>query len=103
MRLAEGNHLFEEIEDIPIRLESVPVQPADLVILVVRIVVSELGVQELVTGPEHGDAVRSEKAGSKNSSPVSGEAPGPPQARSGRPRGRSSNCNFHSYHPHCYD
>ena len=61
VRLAEGNHLLEEIEDVAIRLESVPVQPPDFVVLVVRIVISELRMQELVTGPEHRDTVRQKK------------------------------------------
>src|SRR5271157_5340645 len=58
MRLPERNHAFKEPEYVLIRLELTPIQPADFVVLVVRIVVSELCVQELVTRPEHRDAVR---------------------------------------------
>src|SRR5208337_5207987 len=58
MRLPELNHGFKEPEYVLIRLEPAPIQPADFVVLVVRIVVSELCVQELVTSPKHRDAVR---------------------------------------------
>src|SRR5579864_6139642 len=58
MRLPERNHAFKEPQYVLIRLELTPIQPADFVVLVIRIVVSELCVQELVTGPEHRDAVR---------------------------------------------
>src|ERR1017187_7605073 len=58
MRLPERNHGFEKPEYVLIRLELAPIQPADFVVLIVRIVVSELCVQELVTRPEHRDAVR---------------------------------------------
>src|ERR1035438_7510249 len=58
MGLAERNHAFEEAEYVLIRLELTPIQPADFVVLVIRVVVSELCIQELVTGPEHRDAVR---------------------------------------------
>src|ERR1700693_2745435 len=64
MRLPERNHAFDEAEDVLIRLELTPIQPADFVVLVIRVVVSELCIQELVTGPEHRDAVREhEQAG----------------------------------------
>ena len=58
MRFPERNHRFEEPEYILIRLELTPIQPADFVVLVIRIVVSELCIQEFVTGAEHRDAVR---------------------------------------------
>src|SRR5208282_800685 len=58
MRLPERNHAFEEAECVLIRLELTPIQPADFVVLIVGIIVSELRIQELVTGPEHRDAVR---------------------------------------------
>ena len=41
-----------------IRLELAPVQPSGFVVLVIRIVIAELRVQEFVAGPEHRDAVR---------------------------------------------
>src|ERR1700686_4589049 len=58
MRLPECNHAFKEAEYVPIRLELTPIQPADFVVLVIRVVVSELCIQELVTGTKHRDAVR---------------------------------------------
>src|SRR6202158_3586990 len=58
MRLPEGNPAFQEAEYVLIRLELTPIPPADFVVLVIRVVVSELCIQELVTGAEHRDAVR---------------------------------------------
>src|SRR5579864_1598233 len=63
MGLAESNHAFEEAEYVPIRLKLTPIQPADFVVLVIRVVVSELCIQELVTGTEHRDAVREHEEG----------------------------------------
>src|SRR5208282_5554578 len=65
MRLTECDHAFEEAEYILIRLELTPIQPADFVVLVIRVVVSELCVQELVTSPEHRDAVREHEEAEK--------------------------------------
>src|SRR5689334_7052999 len=59
--LPKGDHGFEEPEDILICLELSPIQPTDFVVLVVGIIVSELCIQELVTGAEHRDAVGQEK------------------------------------------
>src|SRR5215469_6769445 len=61
VRLPERNHFFEETEDVLIRLEATPVQPAGFIVLVVWIVVTELRVQELVAGPEHRDAIREQE------------------------------------------
>src|SRR5271167_1379114 len=58
MRLPERNHAFKETEYVLIHLELAPIQPANFVVLVIRVVVSELCVQELVTSSEHRDAVR---------------------------------------------
>src|ERR1700745_3687488 len=58
MRLPERNHAFKEPEYVLIRLELAPIEPANFVVLVVGIVVSELGIQEFVSSPEHRDAVR---------------------------------------------
>src|SRR5271157_828301 len=58
MRLPERNHALEEAEYVLIRVELTPIQPTDFIVLVIRVVVSELCVQEFVTGPEHRDAVR---------------------------------------------
>src|ERR1700745_1886035 len=58
MRLPERNHDFEEPEYVLVFLELIPIQPADFVILIVRIVISELRIQELVAGAEHRNYVR---------------------------------------------
>src|SRR5215471_20167133 len=55
---SECNHLFEETENVLIRLQLSPIEPTDFVVLVIGIVVAKLGVQELITSPEHRDAVR---------------------------------------------
>ncbi len=61
MVLPEGNHLFEKKEDIPVLCEQIPVQPAGLIILIVRIIVSPLGVHKFIAGAEHGCAVGQEE------------------------------------------
>src|SRR5689334_8984019 len=58
MGLPKCNHAFEKPEYVLVRLELAPIQPADFIVLVVGIVVSELCVQELVPGAEHRDPVR---------------------------------------------
>ena len=54
MPVAVGNHEAEEFEQIPVLLQQAPIQPGDLIVLAVGVVVAELGVAELVTGQEHG-------------------------------------------------
>ena len=58
MGFSERNHTFEETKDVLIRLELVPVQPTDFVVLVVGIVVAKLRVEEFIAGSEHGDTIR---------------------------------------------
>src|ERR1700692_3856207 len=58
MGLPKRNHFFKEAEYVPIRLEPTPIQPADFVVLVIGIIVSELCVQKLVARSEHRGAVR---------------------------------------------
>src|SRR5215469_9402951 len=58
MRLSKRNHAFDEPTDVTILFELTPIEPADFVILVVRIVVSELSIQELVACAKHRDAIR---------------------------------------------
>ena len=58
MIFAEGDHALEEAEDLLICGELAPVQPSRSVVLVVGIVVAELGVQELISGSEHRNAIR---------------------------------------------
>ena len=59
--LAEADHAAEEPKDILVDPEPIPVQPAGLVVLVVRVVVATLRLQELVAGAKHGRAVRQEQ------------------------------------------
>src|SRR6201993_830704 len=58
MGLPKRNHFFKEAEYVSIGLELTPIQPADFVVLVIRIIIAELCVQELIAGAEHWDAVR---------------------------------------------
>src|SRR5450631_2205832 len=58
MRFPERNHAFEKAEYVLIRLELTPFEPTGFVVLVIRVVVSDLCIQELVAGPKHRDAVR---------------------------------------------
>src|SRR5262249_39985398 len=52
-RLAQGDHPLEKAEQVAVLLKPIPVDPGHLVILVVRIVVAVLSVEELVAGTEH--------------------------------------------------
>src|SRR3974390_892615 len=61
MRFPERDHLLKKAKNALIRLKLGPVKPPDFVILVVGIVVSELLVQEFITGPEHRDAIRQQE------------------------------------------
>src|SRR5271165_4619140 len=61
MSLPECDHVFEETKNVLVGAELVPVKPPDFIVLVVRIVVAKLSVQEFVTGAQHWDAVRQQK------------------------------------------
>src|ERR1700758_4414118 len=52
-RLAQGDHPLEKAEQVAVLLKPIPVEPGHLVILVVRVVVAVLSVEELVAGTEH--------------------------------------------------
>src|ERR1700722_4592028 len=58
MTFTKRNHVLEETENGLIRSQLAPVQPSGFVILVIRIVVAKLRVQEFVAGPEHWGPVR---------------------------------------------
>ena len=49
-RLAQGDHPLEKAEQVAVLLKPIPVEPGHLVILVVRVVVAVLGLDELVAG-----------------------------------------------------
>ena len=61
MIFAERDHLLEEPENVLIGLKLTPVQPANFIVLVIRIVVAELSIQELVAGAKHRRTVRQEE------------------------------------------
>ena len=57
MSFPERNHAFEETKDFLVRRQLAPIQPSRLIVLVVGIVVAELGVEEFISGSEHGRSV----------------------------------------------
>jgi len=58
MRLAERDHALEEAENVAVLGKQVPIEPGSLIILVPRVVVTVLGVHELVARTEHRSPVR---------------------------------------------
>ena len=54
MFFAVGDHEFKELKEIPVLFQKAPVQPGDLVVLAVGVVVAEFRVAEFVAGEEHG-------------------------------------------------
>src|SRR5439155_25307808 len=58
MLFSKCNHAFEEAKHVLIGLKLAPVQPSRSVVLVVRIVVAELRIEEFIAGPEHWNSVR---------------------------------------------
>ena len=58
MAFAERNHFLEEAEDVLICLKLAPIEPSSRVVLVIRIVVAKLRVQELVSRAKHRSPVR---------------------------------------------
>src|SRR5580658_8109340 len=61
MPAAEGDHFFEEPEDIFVPDSAAPVEPADLVVLAVGVVVSPLCPPDLVAGDYHRHALRKQQ------------------------------------------
>ena len=49
LNAAELDELLEEVEEVGVLLQVIPIKPADLVVLTIGIVVTELGVTHLVT------------------------------------------------------
>src|ERR1700730_10889765 len=58
MRFSERDHELEKPENIGVLLQSLPVQPSRFVILIVRVVVTSLGMQKFVSGRKHRNSVR---------------------------------------------
>src|SRR5690349_20483698 len=61
MTFAERDHAFEEAENVLICAKLAPVEPSRCVVLIVRIIVAELRVQEFIPGAEHWNPVRQHK------------------------------------------
>src|SRR3990172_3048359 len=51
--LGQGNGLLKESEDVLVFRKIVPIEPADLVILAISVVVAVLAAQELVAAEDH--------------------------------------------------
>ena len=60
---AELDDLFEVMEDVGILLQIIPIEPSDLVVLTVGIVVALLGIAHLVAREYHGDALTDHQQG----------------------------------------
>jgi hypothetical protein len=55
----------QKVAESPLFLAEIPVQPGELVVLAVCVIVALLGVTELVAGQEHGHALRQYQGGEK--------------------------------------
>ena len=53
MCFSECRHIFAEFEVRSVFLQIFPVQPRNLIVLTVGIVIAELGIQKLIAGKEH--------------------------------------------------
>src|SRR4029434_7121552 len=53
MALAEGDELLDEAEHVPLGFAERPIEPAQLVILAVRVIVPALGAQYFIPGQNH--------------------------------------------------
>ena len=53
MGLADGHHLLIEVQEVLLLLGVLPLQPGDLVVLAVGIVVALLSPPELISSGEH--------------------------------------------------
>src|SRR5579859_6582989 len=63
MFAAEGNQQAKETVQPRIFTEQIPIHPADLVVLAIRVIVAGLGASELIAGQDHGNAVGEQKNG----------------------------------------
>src|SRR5579884_3555763 len=61
MSLAKGNHVFAESEDALILLGTVPIEPANLIILAIRIDVALLGPPDFVACQQHRHSSREQE------------------------------------------
>src|SRR5581483_1088769 len=61
MALSQRNHTLRECEQIAIDVRRVPVDPADFVILTIRVVIPLLTMTDRISRQHHGHALRQEK------------------------------------------
>jgi hypothetical protein len=57
MFFAEINHSGVVVEEFRVRVQTIPVNPADFIILAVGIIVAVLRVSHFITGENHGNAL----------------------------------------------
>ena len=57
MMLAEGNHQLEEPEQPSVLLDQPPIDPTDLVILTIRIVITSLGASNFISCQQQRDSL----------------------------------------------
>src|SRR5262249_16739445 len=57
----EGDQLLDEAEHVPLGFAERPIEPAQLVILAVAIVVPALGSQHFIPGQDHRDSLTQEQ------------------------------------------
>ncbi len=65
MTPTEMDHVLIELEVILVSRQKVPVEPADLVILTVAVVVAVLGVSEFIARQDHGRTAAAHKNGDR--------------------------------------
>ena len=65
VRLAEGDHVFEETKDVVVLAEEVPVEPRRFIILIVGIIVALLRIHEFIPSAKHGSAVGEKQEAAK--------------------------------------
>src|SRR6266704_120587 len=58
MMLSECNYQLEEPEQVSVLLDQLPIEPTDLVILTIRIVIASLGASYFISSQDHGDTLR---------------------------------------------
>ena len=54
MLMAVSNHKFKKLKQLFIFLKISPVQPGNLIVLTIRIIVSKLGISKLISRQKHG-------------------------------------------------
>ena len=60
MRAAERHETRRELQQIPSRVVEIPIEPTDLVVLTVRVIITALGASDFVATAQHRNALRDE-------------------------------------------